>query len=118
MSKAKGRKKTRSSRGASKKPKRIVEGRRHKTKRAPLRCSQCGRYFETLGQINEHYSAVGHKRRVRPPKKVKMSKDYTQEDVEKIEALILLMKDPVRFREIVREAIIRKARRSEIARRY
>lgn len=100
-----------SSRGKSKKAKRIKEGRKHKTKNAGLQCAVCGRWFENLGQINAHYSAAGHKRKRKPPKKIKWSKEYSQNELEVVEALLELLKDPVAFREKTRAKIIESARR-------
>ena len=101
-----------SSRGKTKIPKKILEGRKNKTKIATLKCGKCGKWFEDLGQINQHYSAAGHKRDRKPPKKIRFAKDYTQSELELTEALIELLKDPLEWRRKVREKIIEQARRS------
>jgi hypothetical protein len=103
-SKAK-RKKTYSSRGISQ---RIVDGRIKKTKKAPLKCSVCGRFFENLGQVNQHYKAARHKRKVSPPKRVKFSKDISQADLDQALAFIELLKNPMAFREKIREHLEKK----------
>lgn len=90
------------------KSKRILEGRKHKSKLAKLQCKVCGAWFENLGQINKHYSVAGHKRKVRPPKRIKFSKDVSQEDIDIALALIELMRNPLKFREKIREAMEKK----------
>lgn len=111
MQSRKKQKQTSSSRGKSKQPKRILEGRRNKSKHARLQCKECGGWFESLGQVNQHYNAAGHKKKRKPPKKIRFAKDYTQSELELTEALIELLKDPVEFRRKVREKIIESARR-------
>jgi hypothetical protein len=98
-------------RGKSKIPKRISEGRLHKSKKARLRCAQCGRWFENLGQINQHYGAVGHKKKVKPPKKIKFSQDVSQQDMDLALGLIELLRNPIKFREKVRERLEKRMRR-------
>ena len=90
------------------KTKRILEGRQHKSKLAKLKCGVCGKYFETLGQVNKHYSAAGHKRKVKPPKRVKFSKDISQQELDQALAFIELLKNPMAFREKIREHLEKK----------
>lgn len=99
--------------GKSKQPKRITEGRKHKSKHARLQCKECGGWFESLGQINRHYSAVGHKRTRKPPKGIKFSKNISTEQFEKALAMIELLENPREFRKKLREVLERKS-----ARRY
>lgn len=108
VSSGKGRGRTSYSRGKSKKPKRIVEGRKHKTKKARLQCGQCGAWFESLGQINQHYGAVGHKRKRKPPKAFKFSKDYSPEEVQMVEGLLECLRNPIKIRKMVRERLAKR----------
>lgn len=101
-------KRTSSSRGKSKQPKRIVEGRQHRTKKARLQCGQCGAWFEHLGQINQHYAAAGHKKKRRPPKAFKFSKDYSPEEVQMVEGMLECLRNPIKIRKMVRERLAKR----------
>lgn len=88
-----------------------LRGRVNKTKTRKLVCSQCGKYFKDLAEINAHYSHVGHKRRQKPPKKIKFSKDYSEADIQVMEAIFNLLKNPMELRKMIREAVATARRR-------
>lgn len=89
----------------------IREGFKNPTRKRKFRCSHCGRYFRSLQEINMHYSAKGHPKKTRPPKKLKLGSDFPPEKVETAKAIINMLENPHLIRQIVQEHIKKKGLR-------
>lgn len=94
-------------------PKRVTEGLANRSKKANLQCKVCGRYFDSLGNMNIHYSAAGHTREKHPPKSLKWKVNSVDpEKLQKAIAFLEILEDPVKFKEKLKESLQKaKARR-------